>query len=147
MSLHAIGAHYTYAEVPLGFWIQDLWNLDRNHFDRIAHFAFGLLLVYPVREIYLRRIQVRGFWAYYLPVSGILSMSGLFELLEMLIVLIVDPELGAAYLGMQGDQWDAQKDMAVALFGGILTMAVTYANSKTQFLSPSLASHSRPASI
>lgn len=143
MTIHAIGAHYTYAEVPLGFWIQDLWNLDRNHFDRIAHFSFGLFMVYPIREIYIRRIHVKGIWTYYLPVSGILSMSGLFELLEALIVQIVDPELGTAYLGMQGDQWDAQKDMAVALAGGILTMVVTYANARLAVAH----SQSRPVSL
>jgi putative membrane protein len=126
LTLHAIGAHYTYAKVPLGFWIQEQWNLDRNHFDRITHFAFGLLLVYPLRELYLRRVHVRGFWSFYLPVSGILALSGLFEIAEMWIAQWVSPELGTAYLGTQGDEWDAQKDMIMALIGACLTMFFAY---------------------
>jgi putative membrane protein len=67
LTLHATGAHYTYSKVSLGFWIPDLWDLDRNHLDRIVHFLFGFHLAYPLRELFLRRVRVRGFWAYYLP--------------------------------------------------------------------------------
>jgi putative membrane protein len=130
MTLHAVGAHYTYSKVPLGFWMQEWWGLERNHFDRIAHFSFGLLLAYPLRELFLRRVNVRGFWAYYLPISGILAMSGFFEILETIIVLLVRPELGEAYLGTQGDEWDAQKDMLVALIGAFLTIVLTYMLSR-----------------
>lgn len=126
LTLHAVGAHYTYAKVPLGFWIQDGWELTRNPFDRIAHFSFGLILAYPLRELFLRRVNVRGFWAYYLPISGILALSGLFEIGESWIVRLVNPELGEAYLGTQGDEWDAQKDMTVALVGALLTMTATF---------------------
>jgi putative membrane protein len=120
MTLHAVGAHYTYAEVPLGFWLKDILSLSRNPFDRLVHFAFGLLLVYPLKELLMRTGRVRGFWSIYLPISGILAQSGLFELVEALVVQIVNPELGAAYLGTQGDEWDAQKDMAAALVGATL---------------------------
>lgn len=130
LTLHAIGSHYTYSKVPMGFWMEDWWGLERNHFDRIAHFSFGLLLVYPLRELFLRVVQVRGFWSYYLPVSGILAMSGFFEILESWVVLMVHPELGEAYLGTQGDEWDAQKDMTLALVGGILTIMLTYGFSQ-----------------
>ncbi len=130
MTLHAIGAHYTYSKVPLGFWMQEWWGLERNHFDRIAHFSFGLLLAYPLRELFLRRVHVRGFWAYYLPISGILALSGFFEILESWVALLVRPELGEAYLGTQGDEWDAQKDMTVAVFGAFFTIMLTYALSK-----------------
>lgn len=130
MTLHAIGAHYTYSKVPLGFWMQEWWGLERNHFDRIAHFSFGLLLAYPLRELFLRRVNVRGFWAYYLPISGILALSGFFEIIESWVALLVRPELGEAYLGTQGDEWDAQKDMTVAVIGAFLTIMLTYALSK-----------------
>jgi putative membrane protein len=126
LTLHAIGAHYTYSKVPLGFWIQDLWGLERNPFDRIAHFAFGLLLAYPLRELFLRRVQVGGFWAYYLPISGIVALSGFFEIIESWIAQLVSPELGIAYLGTQGDVWDAQKDMTMACVGALLTILLTY---------------------
>ncbi|HSF10744.1 MAG TPA: DUF2238 domain-containing protein [Nitrospirales bacterium] len=130
MTLHAIGAHYTYSKVPLGFWMQDWWGFERNHFDRIAHFSFGLLLAYPLRELFLRRVNVRGFWAYYLPISGILALSGFFEIIESWVALLVSPELGEAYLGTQGDEWDAQKDMTVAVIGAFFTIMLTYALSK-----------------
>jgi putative membrane protein len=130
LTLHAIGAHYTYSKVPLGFWMKDLWGLERNHFDRIAHFSFGLLLAYPLRELFLRRVHVRGFWVYYLPISGIMALSGFFEVAESWVAQLVSPELGDAYLGTQGDEWDAQKDMTVAVIGAFLTMLAAYGLSK-----------------
>jgi putative membrane protein len=130
LTVHAVGAHYTYAKVPFGFWLQDLLNAGRNPFDRIVHFAYGLLLAYPIREILVRLAGVRGAWSYFLPVSATLAQSGLFELIEAVAATMVSPELGAAYLGTQGDEWDAQKDMAAALAGAILMMAGTLALSK-----------------
>jgi putative membrane protein len=130
LTVHAVGAHYTYAKVPFGFWLQDLLNAGRNPFDRIVHFAYGLLLAYPIREILVRLAGVRGAWSYFLPVSATLAQSGLFELIEAVAATMVSPELGAAYLGTQGDEWDAQKDMAAALAGAILMMGGTLALSK-----------------
>lgn len=130
MTLHAIGAHYTYAEVPLGFWIKDALAISRNPFDRIVHFAYGALLVYPMREWLMRLAGIRGVWSYYLPVSAILAQSGLFEVIESVVAIVVSPELGSTYLGTQGDEWDAQKDMASAFTGAVLTMALTLATSK-----------------
>ena len=125
LTLHAIGAHYTYEHVPIGYWVKAWLNLSRNHFDRLVHFCFGLLLAYPVREVFLRLAQVRGFWAYYLPLDVTLAFSALFEVIESWIARMTSEELGAAYLGTQGDIWDAQKDMTAALIGGILCMAAT----------------------
>ena len=133
---HTIGAHYTYAEVPAGFWLQHALELSRNPFDRIAHFAFGLLLVYPLRELLVRLAGVKGLWSFYLPASGILAQSGFFEVIEAFVAMIVSPELGSMYLGTQGDEWDAQKDMAAAFVGSILTMAFSLALSKSESLSP-----------
>jgi putative membrane protein len=130
MTLHAVGAHYTYAEVPFGFWLKDMFSLSRNPFDRIVHFTYGALLVYPVREMLMRLAGVRGLWAYYLPVSAILAQSGLFEVIESVVAVLVSPELGSTYLGTQGDEWDAQKDMASAFGGAVLAMTVARAMSK-----------------
>jgi putative membrane protein len=125
LALHAIGAHYTYAKVPAGFGMQDLLHLDRNHFDRVIHFGFGLLLVYPVRELLQRAGGVRGPWLPWLTLALIAAMSSFFEILEAIIAQIVRPDLGTAYLGTQGDIWDAQKDMIAAIVGGILaTLAI-----------------------
>jgi len=129
LMLHAFGAHYTYAEVPLGFWLRDLGGLSRNPFDRIAHFAYGLLLVYPIRELLVRRAGIAGLWSYALPVCVVLAQSGFFEVLEAIVAMIVSPELGNIYLGTQGDEWDAQHDMAAALAGSVLTMCVLLALS------------------
>lgn len=125
LTLHAVGAHYTYAEVPLGYWIKDWFGFDRNHFDRLVHFSFGLLLAYPVREIFLRVASARGFWAYYLPLDVTLAFSAIYEIVEWLVAVIVAPEAGAAYLGTQGDIWDAQQDMLAAGIGALLCMLIT----------------------
>ncbi len=123
--LHAIGAHYTYSEVPFGFWLKDALALSRNPFDRLVHFAYGLLLVYPLREVLMRLAGVRGMWVSYLAISGILAQSGFFEVIEAIVAMIVSPELGSLYLGTQGDEWDAQKDMAAAFLGALLTITGT----------------------
>jgi putative membrane protein len=122
--LHAIGAHYTYAQVPFGFWLQEWFGLSRNPFDRLVHFGYGLLLAYPLRELLVRLAGVRGFWSFYLPVSGMVAQSGLFEIVEAVVAQLVSPELGAAYLGTQGDEWDAQNDMIAASSGALLSMAI-----------------------
>lgn len=127
MALHAVGAHYTYAEVPLGFWMQETMQFSRNHFDRIVHFSFGLFMAYPIREIFLRVVHARGFWAYYLPLDVTLAFSGLYEIVEWAAASMTNPELGAAYLGIQGDEWDAQKDMGLAALGALICMVVTVA--------------------
>ena len=128
--LHAIGAHYTYAEVPFGFWLKDALALSRNPFDRLVHFAYGALLVYPLREVLTRLAGVRGMWASYLAVSGILAQSGCFEVIEAIVAMIVSPELGSLYLGTQGDEWYAQKDMAAAFAGALLAMTATICLSR-----------------
>jgi putative membrane protein len=130
LSLHAIGAHYTYAEVPFGFWLQQLFGFSRNPFDRLVHFSYGLLLAYPLRELLVRLAGVKGLWAYYLPVSGMLAQSGLFEIVEAVVAQIVSPELGAAYLGTQGDEWDAQMDMIAAFAGALLCMVLVVISAR-----------------
>jgi putative membrane protein len=94
MILHAIGAHYTYSKVPLGFWLQRVMDLDRNHYDRLVHFAFGLLLAYPAYELVVRCAKARHGWALVLAASTIVGMSGFFEVLESWVAQTVSPELG-----------------------------------------------------
>lgn len=127
MTLHAVGAHYTYAEVPLGFWLRDTFGFARNPFDRVVHFSFGLLMAYPIREVFLRVANARGFWAYYLPLDVTLAFSALYEIMEMVIATLVAPGTGDAWLGTQGDVWDAQKDMGLAALGAVICMVVTAA--------------------
>lgn len=131
--LHTIGAHYTYSEVPydeaarsfLGISINGMFGWERNNFDRVVHFSYGLLLAYPIREIFLRIATVRGFWGYFLPLDLTMSSSMLYELIEWGAAVSFGGELGAAFLGSQGDVWDAQKDMALASLGALITMSVT----------------------
>lgn len=131
LCLHTIGSHYTYAEVPyerwtvtLGFSLNNLFGFERNQFDRLVHFLFGFFLCYPVRETFMRIVQAKGAWSYYLPVELVMSLSMLYELVEWLVAEVFGGELGMAYLGTQGDIWDAHKDMALASLGAALGMAI-----------------------
>ena len=135
LCVHEVGAHYTYAKVPYDAWFQALtgdtlgalFGWQRNHFDRLAHFGFGLLLAYPIREIFLRVADARGFWAYYLPLDVTMAFSALFELIEWGAALVLGGDLGAAYLGTQGDPWDSHKDIALASLGALLAMLLNAA--------------------
>jgi putative membrane protein len=91
----------------------------------VLHFSYGLCLAYPIRELFLRVVVVRGFWGYFLPLDLTMSTSMLFELLEWATAAVFGEGLGQAYLGTQGDEWDAHKDMALASLGAFLTMCVT----------------------
>jgi putative membrane protein len=133
--LHEIGAHYTYAQVPYDLWfarltgtsLNELFGWERNHYDRLVHFLYGLLLAYPVREVFLRVANVRGFWGYFLPLDLTMSSSMMFELFEWAAAESVGRDLGMAYLGTQGDIWDAHKDMALASLGALVAMSITAA--------------------
>lgn len=125
MVMHVAGGHYTYSEVPFGYTLQGWLDADRNMYDRLVHFSFGLLLAYPIREVFLRLARVKGFWGYYLPFDVTLAFSGAFEIIEWLVAATVEPEAGMAYLGTQGDVWDAQKDMLLASCGAVITMVLT----------------------
>jgi putative membrane protein len=127
MMLHIVGSHYTYAEVPFGFWLQHLFDQSRNHYDRIVHFSFGLLLAYPIRELVVRICNARGWWGLWFPIEFVLAFSCVYELLEWAIAVVFGGDLGIAYLGSQGDVWDAQKDMALAGLGAVITMTVVLA--------------------
>lgn len=130
LMLHAVGAHYTYAEVPLGDWARGAFGFERNHFDRLVHFSFGLLMAYPIREVFLRLVKAKGFWTYYFPLDVTLAFSAVYEIIEMVVAMIVSPGAGDAYLGTQGDPFDGIKDMAMAFLGAIVCMAVVAAVRK-----------------
>ena len=133
--LHEIGSHYTYAQVPYDQWWQQLFGYSlnealgftRNHFDRLVHFSYGFLLVYPIREIFIRVANVKGFWGYFLPLDLTMSTSMLYELIEWGAATYFGGDLGVAYLGTQGDVWDAHKDMALASLGAFGAMGITAA--------------------
>jgi putative membrane protein len=125
MVLHVMGSHYTYSEVPLGYWMSEFFHLERNHFDRLVHFSFGFLGFYPMREFFRRIADAKGFWGFWIPVELVLALSCVFELIEWAVAVIFGGDLGIAYLGSQGDIWDAQKDMALAGLGSIIAMLIT----------------------
>ncbi|MFN6114269.1 MAG: DUF2238 domain-containing protein [Flavobacteriales bacterium] len=120
--LHVYGAMYTYAENPLGYWLQDLFHGERNHYDRIVHFSFGFLLAYPMRDYFRNHFQWPNWVCWVLPVEITMSFSAAYELIEWAVADIFFPAQGHAYLGSQGDVWDAQKDMGLAFGGAVLAM-------------------------
>ncbi len=125
--LHAvilmIGGHYTYAEVPLGFWVQDLFDLGRNHYDRLGHLAQGFIPAILAREILLRRTPIgAGRWLFVIVTSVCLAFSALYELIEWGAAVALD-QSADAFLGTQGDPWDTQWDMFLALIGVVTAQA------------------------
>ena len=119
-----LGGHYTYAEVPLGDWVADALGLARNPYDRLGHLAQGFVPAIVVREILIRRSPLRpGKWLVFLVVCVCLAISAAYELVEWWSALI-GGENAAAFLGTQGDQWDTQWDMFMALVGAVAALAL-----------------------
>jgi len=136
--LHEIGAHYTYSEVPWQEWLATMTGGDsgagamagRNHFDRLVHFSYGLLVMPAAWELLQARAAPRGIWRYLLPVLFLVSHSVIYELIEWGAAIVFGGDLGAAYLGTQGDEWDAQKDMALAALGAVTGLLLVVARSR-----------------
>ncbi len=130
LCLHVIGSHYTYSLVPYDSWwraafdvsLNETLGWERNHYDRLLHFLFGLLLAYPMREVFFLIAHARGFWSYYLPLNLIMAASLLYELIEWGAAVVFGGDLANAYLGAQGDSWDAQWDMLLASLGGLIAI-------------------------
>lgn len=117
----ALGAHYTYARVPLGFWAADLLDLARNHYDRFAHLMQGVVPTLAMRELLIRTTPLpRGRWMFWIVVSICLAMSATYELVEWWAAVLFG-DGATEFLGTQGDPWDTQWDMFLALCGCILT--------------------------
>jgi putative membrane protein len=115
-----LGAHYTYAEVPVGFWVQNLFELSRNHYDRLGHLVQGFIPAILVREILLRKSPLApGKWLFFLVSCVCLALSAGYELIEWWAAL-VGGIAAEAFLGTQGDVWDTQWDMFLALIGALL---------------------------
>ncbi len=119
MMLHAVGSHYTYSHVPLFNALWESLELSRNHFDRVVHFLFGYLFMLPMFEV-IRKSGTAKNPALALAFFMLVSFSGLYEVMEWAVTEITHSDLGIAFLGVQGDVWDAQKDMALAFCGNIL---------------------------
>lgn len=124
LCLHVYGAMHTYAENPLGYWLQATFGTARNPYDRIVHFSFGFLLAYPMREVFLNWLKFPVWVSWALPIEITLSVSGLYELIEWAVADVFFPAQGADYLGSQGDIWDAQKDMFLATMGAVLATTI-----------------------
>ena len=124
--LHEIGAHFTYSEVPWREWFQALGRGEpaaaagRNHYDRFVHFSYGLLVLPAVWELIEARMSPQGVWRWLMPVFFVMSHSVIYEMIEWIAAVVFGGDLGVAYLGTQGDEWDAQKDMALATAGAVL---------------------------
>lgn len=138
LCLHEVAAHYTYALVPYDRWFESICGTslnqligwDRNHYDRLLHLLYGLLITYPVREIVLRMSRARGFWTYLLPLLVLISTSTCYELLEWLAALVFDRDLGLTFIARQGDVWDTQKDMVLAATGSMVATLLIGAMNK-----------------
>jgi putative membrane protein len=117
-----VGGHYTYAEVPLGFWAESVFGWTRNNYDRLGHFFQGFVPALVTREVLLRVTPLRrGGWLFFLTVCVCLAASALYELLEWQAAVLLGQ--GAdAFLGTQGDPWDTQEDMATALVGAVFAL-------------------------
>jgi len=132
LCLHEWGAHYKYSDVPLGEWMKPWLHTQRNHYDRVCHFTFGLMFSYPMREIAIRALRVTGAWRYYLPIECTLAVSAIYEMMEAGMASILSPERGEEFVGMQGDMWDSQEDMFMAGLGAAVAMTILYQVRKRQ---------------
>ncbi len=129
---HELGAHYTYSEVPYERWWHSLTGSslssalgwERNHYDRLIHLLFGILLLIPIREILQSTTRLSNAWSYAIAISIITTASTIYELIEWGASVVFGGDLGMAYLGTQGDIWDAHKDMALAMLGAVVTAGV-----------------------
>ena len=117
------GGYYTYAATPLGNWAKEAFGLARNHYDRVGHLALGVFPAFLIKEILLRRTPLpKGGWLFFLTCSVVLAFAAFWELLEWWVTLLAASDVGQAFLGSQGDIWDAQWDMLLALIGALLAL-------------------------
>ncbi|MHC4115069.1 MAG: DUF2238 domain-containing protein [Planctomycetota bacterium] len=117
-----IGAHYTYARMPLFNWIRDAFELSRNHYDRLGHIAQGFVPAMIARELLLRKSPLeRGKWLFFIVVCICLAISAFYELLEW-TAAVISAEASQSFLGLQGDNWDTQKDMVLCLAGAVAAL-------------------------
>ncbi|HEX8097456.1 MAG TPA: DUF2238 domain-containing protein [Pyrinomonadaceae bacterium] len=118
------GGHFTYAEAAPFNWVRGHFHLSRNHYDRVAHFMLGFLLAIPIREILLRYVPASRRWTAFLTATVVLAVGAFYEFIEWWVAVLVTPDLGDKFLGTQGDVWDTQWDMFLALAGAVITLAI-----------------------
>jgi putative membrane protein len=132
LALHTIGGRYTYWDVPYDAWSQalfgcsigDVFGFTRNHYDRFVHFAYGLLAVRPAWEMLARYGGVAPRLALWTAVAIVTALSAFYEMFEWVLTLVLAGPMAADYNGQQGDMWDAQKDMVLALLGALIGAAI-----------------------
>jgi putative membrane protein len=124
--MHVAASHYTYSETPWGNWAKEAFDMQRNHYDRVVHFSFGLLLAYPVREFLVRYLKMKNVASFFFAFTILVACSEIYEIIEWMVATIVDPDAGNAFLGTQGDEFDAQKDTSLALLGTVITLSITH---------------------
>lgn len=120
LTLHTVAAHYTYANVPAGLWLDQWFGFERNHFDRIVHFSFGLLLTWPLAEVFHRRCGIGRRLLPFMAIITVLGLSAFWEMIEAWASQLSHPAFEQLLIGHQGDIWDAQRDMAAAFYGSLL---------------------------
>jgi putative membrane protein len=130
--LHTIGARYLYSNTPYDDWafwltgrtVSDTLGLTRNHYDRLVHFSFGLLMAVPIQEIEQRYLRLSVAMSCILAIEFVIAMSAAYEMIEWLVAIVFAPDWAESFLGLQGDPFDGQKDMALATLGAILSISV-----------------------
>lgn len=119
--LHLVGAHYDYGSVPFGKTLGSLFNSKENMYDKLVHFSFGLLIAYPLREMFLRIAKMKGFWSYLSPFMAIITLGTFYEIYEWVTVLQYDPQIGYLFIG-GNDPFDTTKDLFSALLGSLIAL-------------------------
>jgi uncharacterized membrane protein YjdF len=134
LCIHELGSHYTYALVPYDRWCSALTGvslnktlgLERNHYDRLVHLTYGLLMVYPIREVLVRITPLRGGWVGFIALNIILSTSAVYEIVEWIGGQFLGKDTAKAFVAAQNDPWDSQADMALAVAGAFFTLLVVW---------------------
>lgn len=122
LTIHCYGAHYTYSETPAGRMVSDWFGLERNHYDRFVHFMWGFMLTIPVFEVFQKKVGRKVKVNFIFACSVLLSLGVAYEMMEWAAAMVVDPEAGTAFLGTQGDEWDAQKDLLLGFLGSVASV-------------------------
>lgn len=129
--LQTIGSHYSYSEVPWFDLLTEEFGLSRNHYDRVVHFLFGVLFYIPVRELLVRKAHLKGWWSYAFPFICLVALKATYEVLEWGWYLVRESKItDTNFLGMQGDQWDAQKDILVGMVGSTVSWIAVWWKEK-----------------
>jgi len=132
LSIHIVGARWNYSDTPydkwfqsiMGFSINDYFDFERNHYDRFVHFMYGLLMIIPVSEVYNKWIHLPERLSNHVAFLFVLATSMIYELIEWMLAVFMSPDFADAYNGQQGDMWDGQKDMALAMLGAVVMIVI-----------------------